>query len=189
MFPTNLYDGSEYVRAELPLANLDLRIPSYYLDMGLNLSPITFLSGSTSGDEDSPVESASSTQICIGHVDLYGHRAFGWQPTEPSYSNMWDIDVGAITGECTSAFAHDLALALRTFAFAFQDGENALPVVSPNLYNDVTFVQVRTDIIKTWLHVGKDALLFSAEPISVDTSDWAGQSFSQRITVLAPLIT
>ncbi|KAK5116547.1 hypothetical protein LTR85_009172 [Meristemomyces frigidus] len=189
MLPTNLYNGDEYVRIELPVANLDLRIVSYYLDMGLNLSPLSFLSGSKSNDEESPIEEASSTQIYVSQVDLNGHRAFGLPPNEPAYMNTWDIDVGALTGECSSAFAHDLALAARAFIFAFPDGENALPVFSPNVFNDITFVQVRTAIVRLWLHVGKDALLVSALPISVDTNDWAGERFSQRINVLAPQIT
>ncbi|KAK5138457.1 hypothetical protein LTR08_000043 [Meristemomyces frigidus] len=190
MFPTNLYSGDEYVRAELPLANLDLRVVSYYLDMGLNLSPLSLLCGSTSNDEEeSPIEQASSTQIYVAHVDLSGHRAFGAPPTEPAYLNSWDIDVGAVTGECSGAFVHDLALAARAFIFAFQDGENALPVFSPLIISDISFVQVRTDIVRLWLHVGKDALLVAAQPISVDTSDWAGDRFSQRINVLAPEIT
>lgn len=189
MLPTNLYNGDEYVRIELPVANLDLRIVSYYLDMGLSLSPISFLSGSKSSDDGSRVEEASSTQIYVSHVGLNGHRAFGLPPNEPAYMNTWDIDVGALTGECSGAFAHDLALAAKAFIFAFPDAENALPVFSPNVFNDITFVQVRTDIIRLWLHVGKDALLVSALPISVDTNDCAGARFSQRINVLAPRVT
>ncbi|TKA83927.1 hypothetical protein B0A55_00209 [Friedmanniomyces simplex] len=189
MFPTNLYSGDEYVRIELPAADLNLRIVSYYLDMALNLSPISFLTGASGSDEESPIESASSTQIYVGHVDLYGHRCFGAPPNEPAYVNQWDIDVGAVTGECSTAFVGDLSAALKTFAFAFADAENALPVVSPNVFNDISFVQVRTGIVRLWMHVGKDALLIAAQPISVDTNDWASEGVSQRITVLAPQIT
>lgn len=191
MLPTNLYNCDEYVQIELPQANLDLRITSYYLDMGLNLSPISFLSGSTKylEDDDSPVESASSTQMYIGHVDLGGHRAFGLPPNEPTYLSEWNIDVGKISGECSAAFCHDLVLALQAFVFTFQDGENALPISSPNVFHDVTFVRVKTDVVRLWLHVGKDALLVSSQPVSVITNDWCGDQFSQRVTVLAPRIT
>ncbi|KAK3115780.1 Macrophage colony-stimulating factor 1 receptor, partial [Teratosphaeriaceae sp. CCFEE 6253] len=189
MFPDNLYAGDKYVRAELPAADLNLRIVSYYLDMALNLSPVSILTGALGDPEDSPVESPSRTQIYIGHVDLYGHRCFGLPPNEPAYVNQWDIDIGTITGECSSGFIRALGSALRVFAFAFTDAENALPVVSPNVFNDISFVQVRTDVIRLWLHVGKDALLLSAQPISVDTNDWASERVSQRITVLAPRIT
>ncbi|KAK5156204.1 Macrophage colony-stimulating factor 1 receptor [Recurvomyces mirabilis] len=190
MFPTNLYSGDEHIRIELPHADLNLRIVSYYLDMALQLSPLSILSGSIASDEDkSPIESASSTQLFIRHLDLYGHRSFGAPPKEPAYVNQWDIDVGAFTGECNMNFMYDLVSALQGFAFAFIDAENATPVTSPNIFSDVSFVRVRTDIIRTWLHVGQDALLFAAQPISVDTNDLAGERFSQRVNVVAPLIT
>ncbi|KAK5112371.1 hypothetical protein LTR62_004334 [Meristemomyces frigidus] len=190
LFPTNMYDCKEHLRIELPHADLNLRIVSYYLDMALQMSPLSILSGSTTPDQDdSSIEGASSTQLFIRHVDLYGHRCFGAPPTEPAYINQWDIDVGAFTGECTTAFMYDVVSAGKAFAFAFSDAENATPVVSPNVFNDVSFVKVRTNIIRTWLHVGQEALLFSAQPISVDTNDWAGDTFSQRVSVVAPLIT
>lgn len=192
MFPTNLYSCKEFVRVELPRADVDLRIASYYLDLGLQLSPLSFLSGATaSGDEedDDLANQASNTQFFVAHVDLNGHRAFGLPPNEDAYVSQWDIDIGKVTGELSSVFVRDLALAGRAFAFCISDDENALPVSSPAVALDAGFVQVRTDTVRLWLHVGKDALLFSTEPITVDTSDWANETFSQRITVLVPQIT
>ncbi|KAK0250837.1 Macrophage colony-stimulating factor 1 receptor [Friedmanniomyces endolithicus] len=189
MFPTNLYSSDEFVRIELPAADLNMRIVSYYLDMALNLSPISFLAGASGSSEESPIESASNAQVYIGHLDLYGHRYFGAPPNEPAYVNQWDIDVGAVTGECSTAFMSDLSVALKTFAFAFTDAENALPVVPPLVFNDISFVQVKTDIVRLWMHVGRDALLVAAQPISVETNDWASERVSQRITVMAPQIT
>ncbi|WPG98144.1 Hypothetical protein R9X50_00093000 [Acrodontium crateriforme] len=188
--PTNLYVGKEFIKIELARADLDLRVASYYLDMGLNLSPVNVLSESIRNDDDEmPVESASSTQIYVSHCDLSGHRAFGLPPSEPAYVSTWDIDIGKITGECSSVFIRDMALAAQAFIFAFQDGENKLPITSPVEINDITFVQVQTDILKVWLHVGKDAMLISTLPITVSSNDWTGERFSQRVTVLAPLIT
>ena len=190
MFPTNIYSADEFVSAQLPVANLDLRILSYYLDMGLQLSPLTFLSGSSaSGDDGSSADSASNTQMFVKHLDLDGHRAFGLPPNEPAYANQWNIDVGAITGEFSSSFIHDLAMGAKAFIFGFEDRENALPVPSPSVFDDVTFVQVRTDTVRLWFHVGKDAILFSADPVEVVTNDLAGDTFSQRVSVLAPKVT
>ena len=189
MFPTNLYSCDEFVRAELPVANLDLRILSYYLDMGLQLSPLTFLSGSSVAGDESPVDSASNTQMFVKHVDLDGHRAFGLPPDEPAYANQWNIDVGAITGEFSASSIHDLAMGAKAFIFGFADRENALPLPSPSVFDDVTFVQVRTDIVRLWFHIGRDAMLFSADPIEVVTNDLAGDVFSQRVSVLAPKVT
>lgn len=186
--PTNLYACDDFVRIELPVANLDLRILSYYLDMGLQMSPISILAGSAKDDE-SPIGQGSSTQLFVKHVDLDGHRAFGPPPDEPPYVSQWYIDVGTITGECSSAFIHDLTMAARAFVFTFPDRENALPLGAPSVFNEATFVQVKTDILRLWAHVGKDAILLSLDPVEVAVNDLAGDTFSQRISLLAPKIT
>ena len=131
----------------------------------------------------------SSTQMVVRHLNLNGHRAFGAPPVEPAYVNNWDIDVGAITGELSTEFFHRLVLAGQGFAFSMQDGENILPIESPNIFDDITFAQVKTDILRLWLHIGKHAMLLSAQPIGVTVSDWANETFSQRITVMAPQLT
>ncbi|CAK3977307.1 related to CSF1 [Lecanosticta acicola] len=190
LFPTNIYSCKEFVRAELPRADLDLRIVSYYLDMGLQLSPLSFLNGKTaSADDESSVDSESSTQFYVQHVDLNGHRSFGLPPNEDAYVSQWDIDVGKITGELSSQFLRDLVLAAQALTFSISDAENALPVTSPAVVLDASFVQVRTDIVRLWLHVGNDALLLDVSPVKVDVSDWASALFSQRVSIQAPLVT
>ena len=191
LLPTNLYSCKEFVRIDLPRADLDLRIVSYYLDMGLQLSPISFVTGvpASSEEDDSPVDTESSTQFWCSHVDLSGHRAFGLPPNEDAYVSQWDIDIGKITGELSGRFVRDLALAGQAIVFAMDDAENALPVVSPAVALDASFVQVRTDTVRIWMHMGKDALLLDLEPVKVDVAGWASKTFSQRVNVLAPLIT
>lgn len=187
--PTNLYSCDEFIRIELPVANLDLRILSYYLDMGLQMSPISILAGSANTKEESPIDQESSTQLFVKHVDLDGHRSFGPPPDEPAYVSQWYIDIGTITGECSSDFIHDLAMAARCFVFNFPDRENALPLGAPSVFYEATFVQVKTDILRIWAHVGKDALLLSLDPVEVSVNDLAGDTFSQRISVLVPKLT
>lgn len=190
LFPTNIYSCEEFVRAELPRADLDLRIVSYYLDMGLQLSPLSFLTGTSASEEDgSPVESESSTQFYVQHVDLNGHRSFGLPPNEDAYVSQWNIDVGKITGELSSRFLRDLVFAAQALVFSISDAENALPVTSPAVVLDASFVQVKTDIVRLWLHVGKDAMLLDLEPVKVEVSDWASSMFSQRVSVMVPLVT
>ncbi|SMR46527.1 unnamed protein product [Zymoseptoria tritici ST99CH_1E4] len=188
--PTNIYSCEEYVRIDLPRADLDLRIASYYLDMSLQLSPLSFLSGTAASDDtDDAAENASGTQLFVAHVDLNGHRAFGLPPNEDAYVSQWDIDIGKVKGELSTTFVRDLALAGQAFAFSIGDAENALPVSSPAVALDASFVQVRTDYVRLWLHVGKDALLLHLDPITVETSDWASDSFSQRVNVIVPKLT
>lgn len=189
MLPTSLYSADEFVRVELPLANLDLRIVSYYLDMGLQLSPVSFFCGTSPEKAKSLSESSSSTQLLVKHVDLDGHRSFGLPPDEPAYISQWCVNIGAINGELSSSFVHDLAMGARAFIFGFQDRENALPLEPPSIFYEASFVQVRTDVIRIWFHVGDDALLVATDPVEVTTNDWAGDTFSQRISVLAPEVT
>lgn len=189
MLPTNLYSCKEFVRIELPRADLDLRIVSYYLDMGLQLSPISFMTGTSTSEDDDPAEIGSSTQFWVSHLDLNGHRAFGLPPNEDAYVSQWDIDVGRVSGELSGQFTRDLALAGRAFIFAMDDAENALPVVSPAVALDASFVQVRTAEVHLWMHVGKDAMLLDLAPINVDVNGWADGTFSERINVRAPLVT
>lgn len=189
LFPTNLYSAEEFVRVDVQHGAIDLRLTSYYMDLAINFSPISCLLGSSSGGADSPEETTSNTQLYIHHVDLNGHRAFGLPPNEPAYAASWTVDVGAITGELQSNFVHDLTLAAKALAFTFPDGENALPLEAPNIFYEVTFLQLRTDILRVWVHAGKDAFLFSTDPVSVDFNDWADAKFSERVSVLVPNLT
>jgi len=186
MFPTNLYSAEEFVRVDVQHGAIDLRLTSYYMDLAINFSPIHFLLGSTSDDPDSPSGTSSNTQLYIHHVDLNGHRAFGLPPNEPAYAASWTVGVGAITGELQSTFVHYMALAAKALAFTFPDGENALPIETPNIFYEVTFLQLRTDILRVWVHAGNEAFLISTDPVSVDFNDWADTKFSERVSVLVP---
>jgi hypothetical protein len=189
MLPTNLYSAEEFVRIDVQHGAIDLRLTSYYMDLAINFSPINCLLGTSPGDADSPGDTTSNTQLYIHHVDLNGHRAFGLPPNEPAYAAQWAVDVGAITGELQSNFVHDLALAAKALAFTFPDGENALPIEAPIIFYEVTFLQLRTDIVRVWIHAGNDAFLISTDPVSVDFNDWADAKFSERVSVLVPNLT
>jgi hypothetical protein len=189
MLPTNLYSAEEFVRVDVRHGAIDLRLTSYYMDLAINFSPISFLLGSASGDPDSPSGTTSNTQLYIHHVDLNGHRAFGLPPNEPAYAASWTVDVGAITGELQSNFVHHMTLAAKALAFTFPDGENALPLETPNIFYEVTFLQLRTDILRVWVHTGNEAFLISTDPVSVDFNDWSDTKFSERVSVLVPNLT
>lgn len=188
--PSNVYSGDEHVRLELPHADLDLRVTSYYLDMGLNLAPVSILGGTkVKSDDHSSINNSSSTQIYLAGLDLNGHRAFGLPPDEISYISQWHIDIGKLSGELSSKFVQQLVPAIRALIFTMEDAENALPITSPLAVYDATFVHVQTDDIKLWIHAGQDAFLLAADPIRVDTSDLASDLFSQRVTITAPKFT
>lgn len=189
MLPTNMYSAKEFVRIELPTANVDLRITNYYMDLAVNFAPLSILLGQAASAEESPRAHGSGTQLYVSQVELMGHRLFGLSPEEPAYCNTWDVDVGTITGECSSSFIEAFARAGSAFAFTFADGENALPIANPVVIHDVVFLRLKTQVLRVWLHVGKDALLVSSDPVSVDFHDWAGANFSQRLSLMVPNLT
>ena len=184
--PANLYDKKDNVRLELKTASLDLRFTNYYMDMMLDTSPLGIALGTLVKDAGTPDDSSSGTQIFLDGVHMYGHRLFGLPPAEPAYMGDWNLDVGAITGECNSVFLRILAKAGRAIAFTLPDDENAMPISHPTTVHDVTFLKVRTKMLRLWLHIGQEALLVSTGAMNVDFNDWAGQLFSQRLGVLVP---
>ncbi|KAF2239800.1 hypothetical protein EV356DRAFT_477194 [Viridothelium virens] len=184
--PANLYDKKDSIRLELATASLDLRFTNYYMDMMLNTSPLGIALGTTEREAGTPDDASSGTQIFLDGVNMYGHRLFGLPPAEPAYMGDWNLDVGAITGECTSSFLSTFVKAGRAIAFTLPDVENAMPISHPTVIHDVTFLKVRTKPLRLWLHIDQDALLVSTGAINVDFNDWAGPLFSQRLGVLVP---
>ncbi|KAF4533812.1 Fermentation associated protein [Lasiodiplodia theobromae] len=186
LLPANLYSAEDHVKVELPYANADLRFTSYYMDLMVDFSPLSLALNISHAKEDSGFDTNNRTQLFIDLVKIYGHRTFGLPPLEPTYVCNWDFEVGKITGECSDNFLGKLGAFGKCFAFSLDDDENALPILSPLLIHDVTFLRLRTSTIKIWLHIAQEALLLSTDAISVDFNDWAKSTFSQRLDVLIP---
>ncbi|QIX00751.1 hypothetical protein AMS68_006268 [Peltaster fructicola] len=189
MLPTNLYSAREFVKAEVPEALVDLRVSSYYLDLAINISPVSIQLAAVDARPSSPVASSSNTQLYVSRTAVVGHRAFGLPPEEAPYVSIWEIDIGSITGEMKQRFLHDVVLAAKALIFTFADRENALPLDSPLAVFDASFVQVRTDTLRIWLNLGDEAMLLSADPINVHSRDWADETFSQHVNVIVPNLT
>ena len=183
LLPANVYSSDENTMAEVSYASVDLRITNYYMDLQVDLSPLS-VSYNRSGNQI-----GSRTELFIDSTMIVGHRLFGLPPTEPTYVCSWDIDVGKIAGECSDTFLDIFLRAIKCFMLTFDDDENATPLIAPEIVHDVTFLRVKTKEIKFWLHVGQDAILVSTNPVSIELNDWAGKLFSQRLNVLVPDIT
>ncbi|CAI4210634.1 unnamed protein product [Parascedosporium putredinis] len=112
--------------------------------------------------------------------------AFGLPPVEPTYLCIWDLAVGAITGECTAEFLTALARGGKAFIFGFDDEENALVPYSSLIFHDVTFIRVQVEPVRVWLHVDEAAFLFSTDAIDVDFNDWARSHYSKRANITIP---
>ncbi|PHH83517.1 hypothetical protein CDD82_68 [Ophiocordyceps australis] len=186
MLPTNLYSAGRYVQCELADLSLDLRFTNYYMDMELDLSPLSLSLGNSDSCLESPGVSYSDTQLFLDGFRLYGHRAFGFPPSEPTYLCNWDVSLGAIGGECTKEFLSCLIRSATAFAFTFDDVENALVPYSSLIFHDITFAQVSVQSVHLWFHVDEAALLLSTDNIEINSNDWARSHYSRRADITIP---
>lgn len=189
VLPGNMYTVAEAVAIDVPFATVDLRINNYYMDLQLDLSPISISQGSVTYEKDIPHCQPGQTQIFIDGVRLLGHRFFGLPPAEPAYVNTWDVDAGDITGELQEDFVCVLARAAQVFAVSAPDAENTLTAAHPIVIHDVVFLMLTTKTVHLWVHVGQNALLVGVTDTSVEFNDLFGSVFSGRVNVTVPEIT
>ncbi|OAA62344.1 fermentation associated protein [Cordyceps fumosorosea ARSEF 2679] len=185
--PTNLYSAKRYIQGELASLAVDLRFTNYYMDLELDLSPLSLSLGM--GDQnDSPSLSTSNTQLFIDGIRVFGYRAFGLPPTEPTYLCNWDVSVGAVRGGCNAEFLSALTKGASAFGFTFDDVENALVPYSSLIFHDITFIRAQVEAISLWIHLPDAAFLMSTGTIDVNSNDWARSHYSKRANVIVPNI-
>lgn len=186
MVPTNLYSATRCIKAELASIAVDLRFTNYYMDMELDLAPLSISLGGSADALDSPSSSTSDTQLFVDGIRVFGHRTFGLPPTEPTYLCNWDVGVGLVSGECTSDFLSTLAKGGAAFGFTFDDVENALVPYSSLIFYDITFIRVAVQSVRLWVHVPEAAFLISTDKIEVGANDWARSHYSKRAEISVP---
>jgi hypothetical protein len=189
LIPANMYSAEQSIAIDIPYASADLRLTNYYMDLQVDFSPMTVSHSTLLDSAGSPKLSNSRTEIFIESANMSGHRLFGLPPMEPTYVCSWDLDVGHISGECSSTFFEQAVRAIQSFAFTLDDDENSMPLVQPLVVPDITFLRVRTQDVRVWLHIDADAFLVSTGPASVDLNDLAGSTFSDRIKMFVPDFT
>ncbi|KAI5783158.1 hypothetical protein DFH27DRAFT_276125 [Peziza echinospora] len=188
LLPAHLYSAQESVRLEIALLSLDMRFTNFYMDLQINISPISASLSSTNDYIDAASrEWPTQTQLFIDGLVIYGHRLFGLPPSEPTYVCNWDLSLGALTGECTPDFLRTLIFGLKSFDFSMDDVENALPHAEEVL-SDVTFVRVAVKSVQIWLRVAPSAFLISTEEIKFSLNDWSNEQYSDRISLVIPSI-
>ncbi|PHH66802.1 hypothetical protein CDD81_5934 [Ophiocordyceps australis] len=186
MLPANLYSAGRYVQCELADLSLDLRFTNYYMDMELDLSPLSLSLGSSDSCLESPGVSYSDTQLFLDGLRVYGHRVFGLPPSEPTYLCNWDVSLGALSGECTKEFLSSLIRGATAFGFTFDDVENALVPYSSLVFHDITFARVSVQSVHLWFHVDEAALFLSTDTIEINSNDWARSHYSKRADIIIP---
>ncbi|TGJ79685.1 hypothetical protein E0Z10_g9079 [Xylaria hypoxylon] len=184
LLPVNLYSARRHIPIEAASLAVDLRFTNYYMDLDLCFTPLSLSMGDEQGEAVSPTSFASKTQLFIDGLTVYGHRLFGLPPSEPTYLCNWDLNIRAITGECSAEFMTALVQGGKAFGFSLDDDENAL--ISPTVVYDVTFLRVYVESLHVWLHVEESAFLCSSGPIQVYYNDWARSHYSRRTDVSIP---
>ncbi|KAI1129496.1 hypothetical protein F5Y10DRAFT_149619 [Nemania abortiva] len=184
LLPANLYSARRHALIEAASLAVDLRFTNYYMDLDLCFSPLSLSMGDEEGGAISPTSFISKTQLFIDGLAVYGHRLFGLPPSEPTYHCNWDLNIGAITGECSTEFLAALVQGGKAFGFSLDDDENA--VLSPAIVHDVTFLRVCAESVYIWLHVEESAFLCSTGPVQVKYNDWARTHYSRRADISVP---
>ncbi|KAI0406823.1 hypothetical protein F4802DRAFT_595829 [Xylaria palmicola] len=184
MLPANIYSARRHIPIEAASLAVDLRFTNYYMDLDLCFTPLSLSIGDEEGGATSPTSSASKTHLFIDGLAVYGHRLFGLPPSEPTYLCNWDLNIGAITGECSAQFLTSLVQGGKAFGFSLDDDENAL--ISPTVVYDVTFLRVFVESLHVWLHIEESALLCSSGPIKANYNDWARTHYSKRTEISIP---
>ncbi len=186
LLPANLYSSNRHIQIDTTLLSVDLRFTNYYMDLDLALAPLNLSLGSDDDGMDTPVSATLSTQLFIDGISIYGSRLFGLPPTEPTYMCNWDINVGAVTGECTVDFFTALATGGASLGFTFDDDENALVTFSSIVFYDITFLRAYVESVRIWLHVDEAAFQLSTGSIDVRYNDWARSHYSKRAEIKIP---
>ncbi|KEF57802.1 uncharacterized protein A1O9_05722 [Exophiala aquamarina CBS 119918] len=188
LLPANIYSRTECVRVDVLAVEADMRFTNYYMDLQVNSSPLEASIQSTPSSNSKDGTSISNCQLFIDSAGVYGHRLFGAPPTEPTYVCNWDIDVGEITGECSSKFIQTLIPAIMSFVFTLDDDENALPEIKKSIIHDVTFLRVNLAALRLWLVTTGAAFLFELSESDLSFGDWAGSSFAKTLRAHVPRI-
>ncbi|OQE46323.1 hypothetical protein PENCOP_c001G04476 [Penicillium coprophilum] len=186
LLPVNIYDNSKCMGISAASLEADLRFTNYYMDLQFSVTPVKIDLEATQLDGPSTI---SSTQLFIDGISVYGHRLFGLPPLEPTYVCNWDFDVGRIVGECSTEFLACLTSSLKSFDFSFDNEENALPTLFPELLFDVTFLRAKIDSIHVSVLLDRTAVILSTQPLNVNFNDWANTKFSKRMSLLVPDIS
>jgi len=188
LLPANIYSRTECVRVDVLAVEADMRFTNYYMDLQVNSSPLEASIQSTPSNNVKDGTSISNCQLFIESAGIYGHRLFGAPPTEPTYVCNWDIDVGEISGECSSKFIQTLIPAIMAFVFTFDDDENALPEFNKSVIHDVTFLRVSLATVRLWLVTTGAAFLLELSESDLSFGDWAGSSFAKTLRAHVPRI-
>lgn len=149
-----------------------------FVDLQVDLAPLSLFPNNVTSE---------MPDMFLNGITIYGHRLFGLPPVEPTYVCNWDIDIGAITGECSLQFIQTITVAFESLVFSFKDAENALPVLRTEVIHDVTLLRLNVEKIHIWFHLhDTNVVRLATDKIKVQLNDLADEVHSQRINLDVP---
>ncbi|KAG0306223.1 hypothetical protein BGZ98_002777 [Dissophora globulifera] len=144
VLPENLYSSDNYSEITCAEVQVDLRNLDVYMDMQVNISPMTW------SRKVKELESAGSkpsrgdqNYLFIDGISVYAHRLFGPLPKTTTYVANWKMDIGSIYGQIKPSFLLGATSFAKAFVYNLKDGDNAFPpeyaTITPP---DITFVDL-----------------------------------------------
>ncbi|KAF9289120.1 hypothetical protein BGZ68_009997 [Mortierella alpina] len=106
MLPENLYSSDNFSEITCAELQLDLRNLDVYMDMHVNISPLTWSRQVTKGAGTDGVKPTRGDEnyLFIDGISIYAHRLFGPLPKTTTYVANWKLDIGSIYGQIKPSF-------------------------------------------------------------------------------------
>ena len=196
LLPENLYECSRYSQFEFQELQVELRNLDVYMDLYVNISPITASRDSNSNPQSKQeffrIKNARDPKnyLYIDGVNVTGHRLFGPLPECATYVCHWEFDIGRITGELKPSFLLGLACFGQSFAYNLIDEDNAVPQeLESNDLPDVTFLKLYVQEVDVCLMSMNSATnICLKEGILLEFDNLINAKYSQRISIKLPCI-
>ncbi|KAG2229708.1 hypothetical protein INT48_004225 [Thamnidium elegans] len=196
LLPENLYECSRYSQFEFRELQVELRNLDVYLDLYVNISPITLSRDSNPNPQTKEgffrIKNARDPKnyLYIDGFNVYAHRLFGPLPDCATYVCQWEFDLGRISGEIKPSFLLGLACFSQSFAYNLIDEDNAVPqeMESKDL-PDVTFMKLYVQEVDLCLMSMNSATnICLKEGILLEFDNLINAKYSQRISLKIPSI-
>ncbi|KAF9904551.1 hypothetical protein EC991_002611 [Linnemannia zychae] len=145
ILPENLYSCDNYSEITCAELQLDLRNLDIYMDMDVNISPLTWSRqvAKKPGKIGAKPSRGDQNYLYVDGISVYAHRLFGPLPKTTTYVANWKLDIGSIYGQIKPSFLLGVTSFAKAFAYNLKDGDNAFPLeyatVTPP---DITFVDL-----------------------------------------------
>ncbi|KAG0233777.1 hypothetical protein BGW42_007237 [Actinomortierella wolfii] len=190
ILPENLYSCQNYSRITCSELQIELRNLDVYMDMHVNISPLTWSRDTTRDVTHRGQRTGRGNQnyLYIDGVTVYAHRLFGPLPKTTTYVANWKLDFGTIYGQIKPSFLLGVTSFAKAFTYNLVDGDNAFPpeyaTVTPP---DITIVDVSVkDIdVSVW---GADVVsqILLKDGVVVHFDDVMNERYLSRVVLKLP---